>query len=289
MKPLAVLCLALAACGPLPAATDGGAPRTYAGGETVSLRLQPFTIPPGAEVYKCQDFANPFGADVDVAAFRSHLTPGSHHLLVFYKAGATDGALEDCSGFEFAAGPYGSQRPDDEIVYPAGVGAAVAHTTGFRVQVHYLNASHAPLAIDTEVAMQVARPGSVAQHAAVFFFNNTQLSIPPTGQPVTIGKTCTVPTDIEVLQATGHMHAHGVRFTATAAGTTLFDSSSYADVQPALFDPPLHLAAGTAVTFSCTYVNDTGAAIRFGESARGDEMCILSGQFFPASVGFGCL
>ncbi|MGZ3440991.1 MAG: hypothetical protein ACXVDD_15815, partial [Polyangia bacterium] len=60
----------------------------------------------------------------------------------------------------------------------------------------------------------------------------------------------------------------------------------YSDVTPALFDPPLALPAGTAISFACTYDNSDGSApLRYGDSARTDEMCIFSAQFYPAPFG----
>jgi hypothetical protein len=137
-----------------PLADGGGHAITDDGHGTYTIALDHFVVAPGQERYACQDFANPFGgAPAAIHQFASHMTPGSHHLLVFYKPGAGDGALADCSGTEFAAGPYGSQRPDDAIVYPDGVAAVVAPTDGFRVQAHYLNASSAPLDVAVEVRL----------------------------------------------------------------------------------------------------------------------------------------
>jgi hypothetical protein len=269
-----------------------GAPdaRSFDGGEAISLEMTPFTIAPGSEVYKCQDFANPFGgADVDVDAFASHMTPGSHHLLMFYKDGAKDSAIADCSGFEFAAGPYGSQRPDDQIAYPAGVGVTIAHTRGFRLQAHYLNATPNPIMATVQVQFHLAAAGSVVNHAAVLFFNNTDLVIPSSPSPTTISKTCTIPYDINLIQSTGHMHDTGTDFVATSAGSKLFETTTWQNVVPALYDPPIALKTGAQVTFSCTYLNTSGVTLTFGESARTNEMCIYSGQFYPAiGDGFGC-
>ncbi len=81
--------------------------------QTPHLEMDSFVVPAGGEVYKCQNFANPFGgANAEVTKFESHMTPGSHHLLLFYKKNPTDGPLEDCSGLEFAATPYSTQLPD---------------------------------------------------------------------------------------------------------------------------------------------------------------------------------
>jgi hypothetical protein len=43
----------------------------------------------------------------------------------------------------------------------------------------------------------------------------------------------------------------------------------------------MDLAAGSQVTFSCTWVNNTSAPLTFGESAQTNEMCIFSGNVYP--------
>jgi hypothetical protein len=269
---------------------DGGSGAhaiTNDGHGTYTIALDRFVVAPGQERYACQDFANPFdGAPAAIHQFASHLTPGSHHLLVFYKPGARDGALADCSGTEFAAGPYGSQRPDDAIVYPDGVAAIVAPTDGFRVQAHYLNASTTPLDVSVEVRLTRVDDGAVRDHAAILFFTNTAIDVPAGAAGVVVEKSCTLPFAVNLVQATGHMHQHGRSFVASAADQTIFSSSRYSDVTPALFDPPLALPAGTAVRFACSYDNSDGTApLRYGESARTDEMCIFSAQFYPAPFG----
>ena len=65
------------------------------------LTTEPFVVPSGEEVYRCQNFANPFGSDVEVQRTELYMTPGSHHMFAFYREGAQNGALETCSGLEF--------------------------------------------------------------------------------------------------------------------------------------------------------------------------------------------
>ena len=43
----------------------------------------------------------------------------------------------------------------------------------------------------------------------------------------------------------------------------------------------MHLASGTTITWSCTYVNDTGSALTFGESAQTNVMCISEFIYYP--------
>ena len=272
------------------AGADGGAPPhaiTDDGHGTYTIALAPFVVAPGQERYVCQDFANPFGgAPAAIHQFASHMTPGGHHLIVFWAPGAADGPLADCSGTEFAPGPYGSQRPDDAITYPDGVAAVVDPGDGFRVQAHYLNATDAPLSVSVEIRLVRVDEATVRDHAAILFFSNQSIDVPPGATGVVVQKSCTLPFSVELLAATGHMHAHGRSFVASAAGSTIFSSTAYSDVAPALFDPPLALPAGTVITFACTYDNADGTApLVYGDSAQSDEMCIFSAQFFPAPFG----
>ncbi|HXU69952.1 MAG TPA: hypothetical protein VN947_11520 [Polyangia bacterium] len=288
---IVVFALALGGCaGRAAVATDGGTPAhaiTDDGQGHYTITLDRFTVAPGAERYACQDFANPFGgSDAAIHAFASHMTPGSHHLLVFYRPGAADDALADCSGTEFAPGPYGSQRPDDALSFPDGVAAVVAPSDGFRVQAHYLNATAAPLDVTVTITLTRIDSAAVTDRAAVLFFSNGSIDVPPGATGAVASKTCTLPFAVNLVQASGHMHQHGRDFTATAAGTTIFTSSVYSDVTPALFSPPLPLPAGTAITFACTYDNAGGTTpLVFGDSAVTDEMCIFSAQFYPAPFG----
>jgi hypothetical protein len=254
-------------------------------GKSLTISLEPFTVPAGEEVYKCQNFANPFGGgDVDVQTFESHMAMGSHHMLLFYKNGVTDGALEDCSGLEFAATPYSTQLPDDELSFPDGVAARIPSTTGLRVQSHYLNTTGSPINAHVVVTFHFATPGTVTQHAGVLFVVDPNLSVPAQSTKV-ISKDCAIPLDMNLIKAGSHMHKHGTDFVATAAGQTIFHTTTWDDPAPAKFDPPVALHAGDPLHFACTFKNDGATPLKFGESASTDEMCIFVGSFYPVPDG----
>lgn len=254
---------------------------TGGGGQTVTIELDSFEVGPGEEVYKCQNFANPFGgADVEVSAFESHMTGGSHHLLLFYKDGAEDGPLTNCSGLEFAATPYGSQLPDDSLTFPAGVAAAIPSTTGIRLQSHYLNVTGETITAHVAVTFHLAEPGTVTDLAGVLFMVQPEISIPPMST-TTISYDCNVPLDMHVMKASSHMHKHGVKFRSTVAGETLYDTDDWDEPPPALFAPPRELKAGQPLHFECTFQNDSTETLTFGESAMSNEMCILTASFYP--------
>jgi copper type II ascorbate-dependent monooxygenase-like protein len=254
-------------------------------GDTLTLTMETFTVPPGGEVYKCQNYANPFGGTpADVSAFESHMTGGSHHLLLFYKKNATNTPEADCSGLEFAATPYSTQLPDDTLEFPAGVAAQVPTNQGFRLQSHYLNTTDKPIEAHVQLTFHLAKPGTVKDHAGVLFVVEPQFSIQPNSTQV-VNHTCTLPYDMNLIKAGSHMHKHGTHFDATIGAQKVFETTTWDEPKPALFAPAMPVKGGDKLDFNCTFVNNSAQTLTFGESAETNEMCIFVSSFYPVPDG----
>jgi hypothetical protein len=259
---------------------------------SVTLTTQPFTVPANSEVFKCQDFANPFqGQGVDIIRYDLSMNPGSHHMLLFYKQGATDGPVIDCSGLQTGPYTFGAQSQKVTETYPAGVGAAIPAGTGFTVNMHYVNAGAQAITGVVKVTMFVAQPGLVTQHAGVFQFVQTNFSIPPDGQPHAISASCSIPQgqDVNLLSTGAHMHQRATQFIATTGSTVLYQTDQWAEPPPKMYMPPLPLAAGSTIDWSCTYVDDpsttggTPVPLTFGESALNNAMCNFNATYYPVA------
>jgi hypothetical protein len=269
------------------AAADAEANAAY----SVTLTTQPFTVPPNAEVFKCQDFANPFqGQAVDIIRYDLSMNPGSHHMLLFYNPGATDGPVVDCSGLQTGAHTFGGQSQKVTETYPPGVGAAIPTGTGFTVNMHYVNVGAQAITGVVKVTMFVAQPGVVTQHAGVFEFVQTNFSVPPDGQPHAISASCSGPSqDVNLIATGAHMHQRATQFIATAGSTTLYQTDQWAEPPPKVYMPPLLLPANSTINWSCTYVNDpstTGGMsvpLTFGESALTNAMCNFNATYYPVA------
>lgn len=261
--------------------TGGGPP-----GTTVTLTMDSFTVGPGQEVYYCQNYANPFGGqDAYVSEFESHMSLGSHHMLLFYKPGVTqDGPLQTCSGLEFAATPYGSQQPDDSLSFPPGVAALVPAATGLRVQAHYLNTTMNTITAHVEVDFHVVDSSLVQYPAGVLFVIDTDINVPPSSSAV-VADDCTIPQDMNVIRTSSHMHDHGTSFIATVAGQTAYQTTTWSDPKPDAFDPPMTFKQGDPLHFACSFTNNGTTPLTFGESALTNEMCIFTASFYPAPAG----
>jgi len=261
----------------------GGATQTPQTSEFDISSVQ-FPVGPGGEVFKCQNFANPVKQDVAILYSDSFMAPGSHHMFVFHDPSfnADSNAVADCSGVEFRDFIHEAQTPQREWKYPDGVGRSLKGTDGLRILVHYLNTSSQMLTGQVAVKFHYVAPSQVQFLAAEMFLNTVGLAVVPGTS--TVSRTYRIPYDITMIQAVSHMHKQGVHFTATTtAGQTLYDGTQWDEPQPNYFNPPMPVAANTTLTWSCTYNNQTGTTLTFGESAATNEMCIFVGCFYPTN------
>jgi hypothetical protein len=252
------------------------------------LTMTAFSVPPGQEVYQCQTFANPWGQQVDIKDYTLVMGPGSHHMFAFYQDSATDGANTACAagGLTFAPFTFSAQSPNAEITYPPTIGATLPATTGFLLNVHYINTGSTDLPGSVALTMSIAKPGVVTNHAGVLFLNQAEMTVDPSCTTASGGCPSTsiyqLPQDVNILSAVSHMHRFGTHFVAnTSTGIKLFETTEWAEPPAKAYCPPLHLASGTSIAWQCTDVNDTGSTLTFGEYANSNVMCISSNIFYP--------
>ncbi|HVU04205.1 MAG TPA: hypothetical protein VHE30_20750 [Polyangiaceae bacterium] len=263
---------------------DSGAPVSE-GSMIATLVTTAFDIPAGQEYFRCQNFENPFGADVALLSTESFMTPGAHHMFVFEAPGATNGELEPCSGLEFSANVHTTQRSQERLTYPPGVGRFLSGATGLRVQIHFLNTSEETVHGEIAVTLRGDPPDLVPIHASQIFINTASISVAPRSQG-SAQKDCAIPKDINVFTAASHMHQHGTYYTARSSdGQLLYETNQWAEPVPWTFTPPRKLSAGSTITEHCDYDNDTDYSLGFGESAATNEMCIFTGAYYPAADG----
>jgi len=275
-----------------PTGTGGGGPVTPpppAGQMTVQINMTPFTINPGSEVFMCQNYDNPFGGkDVAIQRSESNMTPGSHHLHLFY--GATDATrtVASCSGFEFHPLLHGAQTPNAVSQYPAGMAAKLNGATGVRLQVHYLNSTSNALSVQANVQLTTVDPSTVDKWVAQLYFNRVGLVVAP-GPNVSVTTTCTIASSfgpIGLLGGVSHMHRRATHFVAsTSTGVPLYETTQWDEPTPTAYNPPVALNPGDSISWTCTYNNDTGQYITFGDSASTNEMCIFTGRFYSSPTG----
>jgi hypothetical protein len=168
------------------------------------------------------------------------------------------------------------------VVYPDGVGALVKGTQGFHLNMHYLNATQTDINAQVTILLHQAKPGSVTQHAGLFFFNNVSGIFIPPGVQRTVSATCTFDKPVNLLYGVAHMHRFSTNMTATIGGQTIYSTDSWSASPLKKYDPVMTLPAGTKVQWSSTINNTSPNTLTFGESAKYNEMSIFDGQYYPA-------
>ena len=252
--------------------------------QTKTVTMDSFVVQANQEVYKCQDFPNPWGKQVDIKTYALDMEAGSHHMFAFYKSNATKGSVVDCpsGGLQFGAFTFTSQQHNISQTYPDTIGATIPQTTGFTMMVHYLNASAAPINSHVVVTMAIAKANAVTQHAGVIYLDDTSLVVPP-GTSTSMSQY-TLPQDVKIMTTWSHMHQGANNFIATTStGQTLFTTTEWAEPAAKELTPPLALSSGTTIKWSCTYNNTSMNTLTFGESAKTNVMCISLSVFYPVT------
>src|SRR4029078_11223499 len=90
---------------------------------SVTVSSVEFTVQPGEEVFKCQNFRNPRGKDIASLRSEATMSEGSQHLFLFRDPAVTadSNAVENCSGVEFKDYVHLAQRPAVTWTYPPNV------------------------------------------------------------------------------------------------------------------------------------------------------------------------
>jgi hypothetical protein len=276
---------------------DASLPDADSFGPPITLTMNSFSVPPNSEVYKCQQFGNPFGQDVDLVKMVGTMSTGSHHFFLFNMSPSTGRSttapLEDCpqAGLEFHPFPYLSQQPNWTVEYPQGMGYPLISANGLMMNAHFLNASAQTVTPQVTITIYPAKPGTVTTHIGTLFLNDSLINVPAgTTQAKPLAVTSS---DIPIKDQSytiftnwSHMHQYSLDFQASTNGSVFYDEKQW-DEPPLTTAAtssllPLKMAAGSQITWTCMYYNPTSKAMPFGDSAQTDDMCIYLGQYYPA-------
>ncbi len=269
--------------------------------QPLTLTMSPFSVPPNSEVFKCQQFGNPWGHDVDIVKMDGYMSEGSHHFFLFNMDATTlrttAAPIGDCpgGGIEFHPFPYLSQTAGHYIVtYPqTNMGYPIVKANGLMMNAHYLNTGSTAISPTVSITIYPAKTGVVTTHVGSIFLNNTVFSVPAnTTTPTWYPKTSTpiVAEDYTIISNWSHMHVYASDFQASMNGNKFYDETNWSE--PTLInqanDPmhllPMSVKAGQAITWQCQYTNPTSMDMSFGDFAQTNVMCIYIGQYYPADT-----
>jgi len=269
-----------------------------------TLESSEITVLPGEEFTKCFYFTTPNTEKVVVHKWVSDMSPGSHHMIMFRSISGdqpADGTVDDCNG-DVAIPIYGTQVPHEEILFPDddGFGQPLAQelfTTKGYFQMHYFNASDEPVVAKVAVSAYALIPelaesvGNYTKTDLVATYND-DINIPPHAIDLAVKATCPA-IDANIWQMSTHSHKQSMTTKISDGNTMVFESNDWEHPGDRRWSAPeFHTFSSGQMTWECTYTNmgdNQDRTIRAGQSAVRDEMCMMTGYYFPANGPRGCV
>lgn len=213
----------------------------------------------------------------------SPLEPGMH---------ACDTLYSDTDLMESAVMMFGNQGAGEgSLQLPEGVAALVPAGIQVVHEVHYVNATDAPVELYSYLNAYTIPEAEVTDTIWGGQVRDETIEI-PAASTSTEWTRCVMNEDVEVHFLGSHSHALATAFRVatfdgTSTGEVFYENHDWHDPLITQYNPPLVVPAGTGFEYACDYRNDSDAPVSYGYTAD-DEMCNLTIVFTPGSVTAEC-
>jgi hypothetical protein len=258
-------------------------PPTGSTGDWQTLLSGGWTINAGEESYMCVRLTAT--EDRHYGSFRPISPTGTHHavLTVSDKPNGPDGTFACDAAMNGDNMLYGSGVGTNEFSLPPGVAIKVRKGQQLLLNLHLMNTSGAKLSGTSGVEIKELPASQVVHEAGVLAAGKMAGLVVDMGKTTVTG-TCTLPSAGTIGAVLPHMHELGShmagRLQQGTASTTLHDASYDFDEQRWYSLAGQTVAAGDKIKVDCSYDNNRGKKIYFGESTT-DEMCFLFLAIWP--------
>lgn len=273
------------------------------GGDSYTVTFGPVEVGPGVERTECVIKRLGNLDPVKIGRIVDLLGSSSHHMIVYRVNDETERPEPfSCSPFSDTLDPsvgsplVVSQRAEDEIQLPEGVGFPFDANQMIRLEMHYINTTTETVTLESSATFHTI-PESEYVHPADFLFIGTiDIEIPPRSTTTVGPRYFPLPGDYSeatFFAITGHEHRFG---TGVKVWTATDESDPGALVygpEPFLWDEPetvegeFTVPAGGGFKFECTWNNTSDGTVRFGESAN-QEMCFFWAYYYPGTGSKVC-
>jgi hypothetical protein len=247
-----------------------------------------WSLPPGAtDTYRCVRLT--VTQDMYITEIMAQAPVGTHHTVLSFATGNAAGAdgEQNCSVSTLGMVMlYASGVGTDPLAFPSNVGVKISAGQQIHLNLHLFNASDQPLSGDTAILVK-SQPAPTPMLAEMVFAGKFLFQIPANNQPFTTTGGCTVNSPYTLFAVWPHQHRIGThqKVELVRGGTpqVLHDLPfDFNEQRYYIKSPMVSVQAGDQIRVTCTWVNDTGAIVRFGESSN-DEMCFSGLYRYPAA------
>jgi len=281
------------------------------GSAAFTVRSSDLTLQPGDEITKCYYFHTSNTTPVPVNKWVSHMTAGSHHLILYFPSGGTnsqaDGTIDDNCGVggsvtDVPIWVYASQTADQELDLPSDDGAGkplaqlIQPNQAAYIQMHYINTTDSVQTVHDEISAYGLDTAAAYTQTAAYITYHQGISIPPMSTGTTATGNCPAPAGVKFWTMSSHSHKQSVHTQIMDGANMVFESDDWE--HPGAVNwmaAPFYTFTSPKITFSCTYDNNNPndpnytKTIVTGQSAATNEMCMATGYIFPAATYKGCI
>jgi hypothetical protein len=294
---LLALTVAAAACGDDSAQADSDAgSKQPAKPASYRIHIEVPDVPPGTEGTKCVKVRLGNKSDIKVGRVHNQLFGQSHHFIVSSVTDLSEDeeGLTDCRPFSapLTGAPLTvTQKHDEEITLPDGVGYALNARQLMHLELHYINTTDETADVRAESELFALDDDDDIKEAGFLIGGTMDISIPPRSNKSTGDIFIELPEvldDAKYYAVTGHTHRFGKNVSISTApnhdaeGMPIYELSNFDWSAPEVkyFDPPLQVPAGGGFRVNCAWDNPTDDTIKYGESAL-TEMCFFWAYYYP--------
>lgn len=247
-----------------------------------------WNLPAGQpDTYKCVRVTIP--NDTYITNIISQAPTGSHHaVLSIAGSNGTSGpdGEYDCQVSTLGTVMlYASGIGTSPLDFPTGVGIKIAAGTQIHLNLHLYNASDQPISGDSAILVKqsATQPPTLAE---MVFAGKFLFQIPSNNQPYTTSGGCTANRNYTLFAVWPHQHRLGThhRFEVIRGGNQVFQyDGAFNFMEQAYYrqNPEVQVMQGDTIRTTCTWVNNTGTQISFGDSSD-QEMCFTGLYRYPA-------
>lgn len=254
------------------------------------------SVPPGTEGTQCLKTRLGNSGAIKVNKVHNRLFGETHHFVVstVTDPNATEEGLYECPPFRapLTGAPLTiTQKHDEVVTLPEGVGYALEENQLMHLELHYINNSDTEMDVSAEAELFLSTNDQDIQEAGFLIVGNLAIKIPPRSMHSTGEVYMPVPAQLDGVHYyafTGHTHWLGTNVSVDIVpsedgeATPIYHLPNFDWTAPEVVykDPPVQVPAGGGFRFSCDWYNPTDDTIGYGESAR-TEMCFFWAYYYP--------
>jgi hypothetical protein len=255
-----------------------------------------YTVGAGTEHYFCFAHTLTEAEAVAITRFDVFASQSVHHSVMFKTLAPEPEGFSDCPVLakETWLPMFAGGRNTQGLDLPTGAGFYLKANDQILLQLHLLNATLEDSTEHTFINLTYADDANSITPAGIFALGTMNIDIPAGARDYTITADCNVDKTLNVFAAFPHMHQIGTKITlehsttTAAAATMMYARDPWVFGDQPMDSLPVTINKGDYLRASCSYDNNTGVDVKFGEHTS-NEMCYLVLFYTPFDHLDGCI